>query len=784
MNELIPNEMRRFISVAVLLTTLLINSTSLNAQDIGIGQWRDHLPYNQVISLAEAGDRVYAATPYALFYLDRNDNSLNRYTKINGLSDVGIRSIRLHKQSNTLVIAYTNGNIDLLKDSKVNNLSDIKRNTLLVNKTINSVNIIHNRAYFSCGFGVVVLDLNKMQFPEPIYYIGAGGTPSQVFDVAFNESDSLLYAATETGVYHANYYKANLANFAEWTKEVGVALPGGSFNHVAAFNNKIIVNKSGQGYADEYMYAKVNGVWQTLEPHNSSDRFNIEVHQNRLIVCNNLSVDVFKPDLTLDYKVWTYNPGDVLPKDAVLTENNVLWIGDEIEGLVKVTNIWTSQKFKLNGPEFPDAFALASAKNDVWMVSGGRSPSFEPLYRYAKFAGFVEGKWTTIDRKKDEFLSDYRDAYAVAVNPANPKQVFIGTMGSGLLEYYDAQFVQRYTTENSTLQDHAQAPGRIDVTGLKFDNENNLWVVNSSAPLLLSRRTPAGVWTSYSLGSAGAGFEADRIAIDNINQKWILGRNLNLFVFNDNNTPDNPNDDRFKRLSSSPGNGNIPGSFVKSIAVDRKGLVWLGTDKGVAVFYSPENVFSNSNFDAQKVLIEQDGYGQYLLETESVTAIAVDGSNRKWFGTDRAGLFLMSEDGTKQVKHFTEINSPLLSNTITDLVLTESGELFIATPRGIISYRSDAVPPPEIFTDISVFPNPVEKNFTGNIAIRGLFENSNVKITDVAGNLVYSINAEGGQVLWNGRNFDGTKVKTGVYIVFISNQDGSKTHVTKILVLN
>jgi hypothetical protein len=445
----------------------------------------------------------------------------------------------------------------------------------------------------------------------------------------------------------------------------------------------------------------------------------MDVYRDKLLVCNNLGLDIFRSDGTFQDRIWTYNPGSVSPRDALMIEDNVIWVGDEYEGLTKVTNIWSSEHFILNGPDFPDAYSLASGQSDVWAVPGGRTSSFEPLYRQVRFAGFTNNNWITIDGKQDTFLIDYRDAIAVAVNPANSKDVFIGTMGYGLLEYIDGKFVNHYTPENSSLQQHILAPGRVDVTGLTFDSDNNLWAVNSSAPSILSRRNPQGEWKSYALGSVASGVEVDKIAIDQSGQKWILGRNLNLYVFNDNNT-DNPSDDQTKKLTSSAGNGAILGSFVKSIAVDREGLVWLGTDKGVEVFYSPQNVFSGQNFDAQQVLIEQDGYGQYLLETETVTAIAVDGSNRKWFGTDRAGLFLMSADGTKEIAHFTEDNSPLLSNTITSLTINESGELFIATPKGIISYRSESVEPEPTLDKVVVFPNPVRSNFTGNIAIKGL----------------------------------------------------------------
>jgi hypothetical protein len=269
--------------------------------------------------------------------------------------------------------------------------------------------------------------------------------------------------------------------------------------------------------------------------------------------------------------------------------------------------------------------------------------------------------------------------------------------------------------------------------------------------------------------------------VDNIGQKWLMVRAHALVVFNDNNTLDDTSDDNAKRLTSSAGTGALPGTSILSMATDRDGQVWVGSDAGVSVFYSPGNIFSNQNFDAQRILIEQDGYGQYLLEAEAVTAIAIDGSNRKWFGTDRAGVFLMSADGTQEILHFTEENSPLLSNSITDITIAESGEVFFGTAKGIISYRSNSVPPKPTLDEVVVFPNPVRENYIGTIAIRGLVENSRVNITDVSGTLVYSTRGEGGQALWDGRNFNGEKVQTGVYLVFVANADGSKTAVTKIM---
>lgn len=755
--------------------------SSVNAQEIGIGEWRDHLPYRKVIAVAEGDNIIYAATPYSLFYLNTTDNSLNRLNKINGLSDVGVSHIKYHSELKTLVIAYTNGNIDLLKDGEIINLSDIKRKPILGNKTINRIVFIGKRAYLACGFGIVVLDLEKDEFPEPIYYIGPQGSAINVNDITYNESDSTIYAATDEGIFYADFYGSNLANFADWSREFATVLPTAPFNHIAALNNRIYLNKKGSGYSNDAMFVKINGQWTTFEPTNTANRFSMEVHYNQLVISSNLSVDVYDTEGVRKYNIYSYNPGNVIPKDAILDKDNVIWVGDEFEGLVKVFQIYTVEKNLPDGPDFPDVFDMSSSQNEVWVAPGGRNSSFGSLYRQARAAGFSNGDWTTIDNKTDTIFSDTRDILSVAVDPSNVKKVYLGSWGYGLLEFTDGVRTNHYTSENSSLELTTFGNDWIGIGGLDFDANNNLWVTNSSAASVVSVRKNNGEWKAYNLGSVATGVDVGKIMVDKQGLKWLMVRAHALIVFNDNNTLDDTTDDQAKRLTSSAGNGALPGTTVLSMASDRDGQVWIGSDAGVSVFYSPANIFSNQNFDAQRILIEQDGYGQYLLEAEAVTAIAIDGSNRKWFGTDRAGVFLMSADGTEQILHFTEENSPLLSNSITDITIAESGEVFFGTANGIISYRSESVPPQATLDEVVVFPNPVRENYAGSIAIRGLVEDSSVKITDISGTLVYSTMGEGGQALWNGCNFNGEKVKTGVYLVYVTNSDGSKTAVTKIM---
>ncbi len=775
--------MRKFLVNAIIICTVFgLSIQPLLAQEVGIGEWRDHLPYRKVISIAKAGDKIYAATPYSLFYYDQSDNSLNRLNKINGLSDVGISQIAYQEELNTLVIAYTNANIDLIRDGKITNLSDIKRKPILGNKAINRITFIGTRAYLSCGFGIVVLDIQNEEFPEPIYYIGDQGSSINVNDLAYNPEDSLIYAATDVGIYHANYFSLNLANFAEWKRDSDPLLPVGPFNFIASLNNRIYINKKGPSYSTDALYVKVDGEWQRFDETNTSDRSCLKVFNNKLVVCNILTIDIFNADGTFNSRLYSYNPGNIFPKDALIDADNNIWIGDEFEGLTKISESGT-EKFLLDGPDFPDVYAMSSGGEDVWIVPGGRNSSFGQLYRKARFTGFVDGKWKTIDNKQDEFLNNYRDILGVCVDPSNNKRIYLGTWGYGLLEYVDGVFSQRFTSENSSLEGSTLSTEWIGIGGLAFDSDNNLWVTNSSAASVLSVKHPDGTWKAFNLGGPATGVDVGRIMVDNSNQKWMMPRDHALLVFNDYNTEET-SDDKLKKLTSAAGSGNLPGSFIQCMATDRDGLVWIGSNEGVAVIYSPDNVFSGQNFDAQRILIDQDGQGQYLLITESVTAIAVDGSNRKWFGTDRAGVFLMSADGTKEILHFTEENSPLLSNSITDITINDKGEVFFGTSNGVISYRSEAVPPQVTLDDVVVFPNPVRESYNGSIAIRGLVEGSSVKITDISGNLVFSTMGEGGQALWNGLNFDGKRVKTGVYLVYITNVDGSKTKVTKIMFIN
>ena len=780
-----------FLLIIILLFSPL---SQIIAQGVGVGEWQDHLPYSNCIAVADAGDLLYCATPYSLFSLKKSDKTIERLNKITGLSDVGISAISYSAEYKTLIIAYTNTNIDLIKNGSIINISDIKRKSILGNKTINKIMFIGKYAYLSCGFGIVVLDVDREEIHDT-YYIGPDGEQLNVLDLTFNPIDSQFYAATENGIYRANA-SDYLAFYSSWKQDTSLPAPNGKYNLITAFAGRVYTNitpKTENPYDQDTMFVYSNGAWNYFQSGDHSNKSCLRTSQGKLIICAYLYVDALDEQENRLFRIYDYtsddSPGTVLSNDALIDSHNDVWIADKESGLMRNYSTWYYEKFLLDGPVSSSVFAMDARGTDVWVAPGGRNGAFGNQYVAGAFYSFTGGKWNSYNRLNTPFLDSIRDVLAVVVDPRNPKHVFLGTWGFRLFEYLNGALVKIYDSTNSTLQYSQYQPGWLAIGGMCYDTDNNLWIVNSSAPRLLSVLRNNNTWKSFDLGAT---VDAGSLAIDKTGQKWILQRDHTMLVFSDNNTIDNTTDDKVKRLTGNAGSGALPGQFVQSLAVDQQGEMWIGTDEGIAVFYNPENVFSGNNFDAQRIVVKQgNNYGN-LLETESITAIVVNGDNQKWIGTDRAGAFLMSYDGQREIYHFTEENSPLLSNSITSIAIDVKGNVFFGTAKGIISFRDLSTPPTTTLNDsVFAYPNPVREDYTGEIKITNIVKNADVKITDINGNFVAKAEnrdpenpEKGGTQIWRGtigNIIGGRRVNTGVYLVFISNEDGSETLVSKIL---
>lgn len=753
-----------------------------SAQNIAIGQWRVHLPYNDAVAVTEAGNKIYCASHNGLFYYDKSDNSVKRLSKINGLSDIEISTIRYNQITEVLIIAYANANIDLISGNKIINIADIKRKNMLGKTAINNIICIDEYAYLCCEFGIVVLNTAKQEIKDT-YYL----SPNNDLNVIDLTSDgNKFFAATVSGIYTASIGDVNISNYTAWTKQTNV--PDGKYNTICYYNNKLYANLVG-GWDKDTIFVYDGKQWKYYDATFSWSIRKIETYYNKLVITNRFSAAIFDTLGKNISLIDNYNSSqEIHPLQAVIDKENHRWVADNVVGLIHSWDHWNLENLTPNSPFTKNVVAMASSNNDVWVATGSVDPTWTNLWHKDGVLSLVDNYWKTYNSNNTKAFDTVFDVLSVAIDPSNNKHVYAGSWGKGLLEFLNGNLIADYSDKGTFLQQPPKfwQTNWVAIGGLAFDKDNNLWITNPKTPNPLVVKKTDGTWQSFTLGGLVKEVDVTNILVDSYNQKWIiLPRGNGIIVFNDNNTLSDTKDDKTKRLSTDIGNGKLSSNNVICMAEDLDGQIWVGTEKGIAVFYSPDKVFSGENFDAQQIFVQQDGHTQILLETETVTAIAIDGANRKWLGTQNGGVFLMSADGTQQIEHFTTENSPLLSNAITSIAINQqTGEIFFGTEKGIISYKGTATEGVDDNQHVLVYPNPVREDFTGLIGIRGLVKDANIKITDVSGNLVYETKANGGQAIWNGKNFSGEKAHTGVYLVFCSNDDGSKTLVTKLLVIH
>jgi len=778
------DSIKNFYRIIIFFSFLI--SENACAQGIGISQWRTHLPYQKVIDVAETNSLIYAATPFSLFTYNPADNRVAPFDKVNGLNDIGISKIAYNTQNKRLLVAYTDANIDLIdEEGTVTNIPDIYNKEMLGLKTINNIFFLDHFAYLSCSFGIVVLDVARQEIKDT-YFIGTDGKPLNVNDITAN--DTAFFAATQSGLYYASRMAPNLADFHFWHRIDNFYRPGQAFNQVMSFNNKVYANYFAGGWDGDTLYVFDGRQWEDFLPGNHDRHNQLNVENSQLFVVNRYSVKVYDTSGKEVINI-SHAQGESIEPLAVAGDvNQWIWVATKNHGLLRTTANGGGEFIKPGGPGSQHVFALDAAGDNIWVVPGGYQADWSKAYIHDGVFAFTVGQWTNYNNNNTPALDSISDMVSVKVDPENPETTYVGTWQEGILKFEKGQLTQIYTPENSSLGPWLSDMRLVNISGMDYDNQHDLWVANTGARNLLSVLKNNGKWKSFYLGNSLSGIDVASLIVDADNQIWVRKRkNGMLIVYSFNNTVDDVSDDRVKVLNASRGNGNIPGSTVYSFATDRDGAVWVGTDKGVAVFYNPGDIFTSGvDFDAQQILVPRNdgsGLADLLLVTETVTAIAVDGANQKWIGTQRAGVFLLSADGQKQIHHFTAENSPLLSNSITGITIDADGEVFIGTGQGLISYRGEATTGHKTNTDVYAFPNPVQPGYAGPIAVKGLVTDASVKITDSYGNLVFETRAQGGQAVWNGKTFDGRQVSAGIYMVFITNNMGTQTLVTKIMII-
>ncbi len=438
-----------------------------------------------------------------------------------------------------------------------------------------------------------------------------------------------------------------------------------------------------------------------------------------------------------------------------------------------------SRALTLAGPVSNNAINISSVSGKTIICSGGVDASWNNLWNPLNLSVFEDNKWTLFS------TDSLSDPMRSVIDPVDKNHFFVSTWGKGLLEFRNDAVVNQFTEKNSPLQTIIPGQPFVRICGMAMDRDRNLWITQTEVPGSIKILKPDGTWIVNPV-TINAPTIGD-IIITRTDKKWIvLPRGQGLFVLDDKKTPEYFDDDVYKKITVTTSDNEII-SYVSCIAEDLDGNIWVGTDQGPVIYYNPDKIF-DSDIKAFRIKIPRNdgsGLADFMLGTETITSIAVDGANRKWVGTLSSGSYLLTQDGTAQITSFNENNSPIFSNSVVSVAVDgKTGDVWFATTRGVISYRGEAISGLERFTDVYAFPNPVREDFTGNVTITGLMKDTRIKITDISGNLVYSTVSDGGQATWDLTTYNGRRVATGVYLAFCASSNGSSSCVIKILVVN
>ncbi len=769
------------------LTLLFCLNFVFSSAELTIGEWKTHLSYAKMEQVAVGKTKVYGIAYGSLFSVDKEYESIETYSKLNGLNDNQISHIAYSNEHECLIIVYKNSNIDLLyENGTVFNINDLYRKNLTVDKSINHI-FFKNHAYMSCGFGIVAVNLTKKEIYDS-FYIGNQGEAVSVKSLTTYNNN--FYAVTEDSLYVAAE-NSLLANYENWKTDK--TIPTGKNSKIITFDNQLLLLKK-----DGTLFYKSNENWE---------KFSNEKWNNCILSNNHLFA--LKSDTIKMLSAGNKQKAFALKSSYAAYDNatNDCWITTQNDSLVKINlSSLDLSCFQLNGPPTNDNWEMKVQDNRIFVIPGGRDAN---QFNKEGFVFYYEnGQWTHIKPEEmvtipaDNSIIDSlipNDFVDIFIDPKDKTHFYATSYGIGLYEFRQNKFYKLYNAENSNIEsifpDKYPSSSFFRYTRLDamaMDASNNLWFTSMQVPNTLKYLTPNGEIKNFYFSEIEqtATMQSMLIPQKNNTQRWVITFRTEpiVFVFDDNGTLEDRSDDQTRKftyfidIDEKTITPDI--KFYRSIAEDKNGEIWIGTTKGVIVIKDPKKIFS-PDFRCDRIKIPRnDGTNNadYLLDSEQINAIAVDVENRKWIATESSGVYLISEDGLETIHHFNTENSPLLSNKVISLGINDqTGEVFIGTENGIISYVSDVTEPAENFDNIRVYPNPVRPDYTGIVTIRNLKENTNVKILDLAGNAVYETTSLGGTATWDYLNQ--SKINSGIYWIICTTENRKVYGKTKLLIL-
>lgn len=755
-----------FFLLSFCLSALLLSGQALQP----IGQWRDHLPMRSILSLELSGSSLVAGTSFGYFIYTPSSKEISTFTKSTGLSEVVLRLISKAPNAEKTLVVYENANLDLISGDQVRNIPDLLKSNIQDDKTINHVQWIGEDAFLSTNFGIVVFNAQRVEIKDT-YRPGKNGS-----SVIINQTvlyKGMLYAASSQGLLKASFPSSSLADFRNWSIEE-IAGAQDPIQRVLVWNDKLVVERN------DSVFQKSDNQWNLI--YSSKKKITtIVVVNNQLYMGesdqNKGNFVVIEPTVAspkiLESKHLTY------PTACVLLDNQI-WAADFQNGIVDLGNDGNAPVY----PETPDGIALGEGHYADGFIFAAAGQHLNSAVNNKGIAGIYKydgNAWENFTSYTLAALDTLNDLRSVVYYPSSGS-LYAGSFEDGLLEITKDNKLNLFK-QNSFLSSAINSNSSYRVGGLALDKDQQLWMTNSGALQGLVVKKKDGSTKKFTLPFSYAEYALTKIIVDLDNRKWMIAPNGDgVFCFDHGENIDQIGDDKWRQFKQGLGRGNLPSNQVKSLACDRNGFVWLGTDKGLAVVQCTEDLFSSS-CEAILPVVQQDNFAGRLLSEEIINDIKVDGADRKWIATSN-GVWLLSADGQKVIGRFTEKNSVLLSDDVRSIVIHQkTGEVFFFTKNGICSFRGTATEPETVQKKPFIFPNPVPPGYAGTIAIRDLPENAWVSITELDGRLVYQTRSLGGQAIWNGKNYKGERASSGTYLIFVANDNNTQQVAGKIFFL-
>ena len=761
----------------ILLLLALVLSLNVVAQN-AVGDWYIHTSFvgDKVINVIETNRFVYYLSGSSLFRLDKETQENESLSVVNDLSDMGVSQIYYNCEKDYVVVVYSNSNIDIIKSNgSVVNMPEIKDAVLTTSKTINDVTFADGVMYLATDFGYVVIDDSKLVVKESHLYGEVITTVARLGDMLVLGSNDMMYYGK------ADEYHELLSSFKTSTFKKGCRIFPINDNKFFCVTSRVYLSTM---TVDENGKAKFAGDIVI-----SGKASNIQKTVDGYLVNVPPLKQCFKTDNEGNNPIVVDSIGEICSSHP--SGDGLLWAAGP-------SGLHLSSKenyYKPNALSFDMPFWMTFNKSqDLLYVTPPSANGFFTTTSPTAVGTYDGIKWN--DATPEGAPVD--GCYWVEFLPDAPNTYFLGTWRDGLLKVVDNKIVFQFDSTNSPLKkQYAMHP----VTTI--DRYGNVWVAQplenkdhtvmvlpaakakQSEPLKSDWLLPEieGISTGHTqrcsfLSTKNSSYDIKIFTDGDFEMPvffWNSGGELSL----------HPQQVSFKQLIDQDGQ---PFSWtnIMCLTEDLSGVVWMGCTEGV-VSFNPAQAFSG-DFRVNHIKVPRnDGtnMADYLLDGIQVNDVAVDGANRKWIATQSSGLFLVSADGSQIISRFNMTNSPLASNTVYQVCCNpNSNSVYLTTPAGMYEYFSDSSPAESSYDNIYAYPNPVRPEYTGDVTIVGLMDNSLVKIADAGGNVIRQLKSTGGMVTWDCCDQYGERAKTGIYMVLCSQANGgSEAVVTKIAVI-